>query len=236
MKHLNTKFIISNIITAVFLFFSVPYYRREAEQWIERGSAPLYSYGLMLIVLVGMISMILKSYSLAYYSRNKIQWHGRLFLVLTYVGAFISNMAILIKAEALGDYFPKSTGPMILVVLIMVFGFIGLILESHFIQHRPKKPLPKRWVRLADTGSMIYSSVGINLCWNHLVIGANIHYTNLLFSVLMHVLLMVVFVFSFQRLFWYEIMSDSETKTDNRKTFLAILLVFLSGILPIYLQ
>lgn len=235
MKHLNTRFIISNIITAVFLFFSVPYYRKEAEQVIERGSAPVYAGFLLLVLVVGMIAMGLKSYDLACHSRNKIRWHGRLFLAVTYIGAFIANMFILVKADSYGTTGPKTIAALVMLP-ILVFGFIGLVLESHLIQHRPKKPLPKQWVRLADRGNMLYSSVGINLCWNHLVIGSHIHYTNLFVSILVHTLLMVVFVFSFQRLFWYEIMSDSETKTDNLKTFLAILLVFISGILPIYLQ
>jgi|GEM_PF-4130360 len=234
MKQLNTRFIISNLITAVLLFFSVNYYRQHYEYEREHGLSPLYSVLIIFAVLVGMVSMNVKSYDLAYHSKNKIQWHGRLFLFLMYLGGWISNMLVA------GSAIPTEKNEIssflgTLVILLFVIGFAAIVLESHFLSERPKKPLPVAWVKLAEKGSIIYSSVGIGLCWNHLVIGANIHIPNIFLSLVVHAVLMFFFVFSFQRLFWYEIISNSETKKDNLKTFLAILLVFLSGILPIYL-
>ena len=234
MKQLSTRFIISNIVTAVLLCFSVNYYRKHYQYEHEHSTSGFYSLILILAVLVGMVSMNIKSYDLAYHSKNKIQWHGRLFLIIMYLSGWISNMFVAGAAMPKGAIYHHTLMDT-LIILVFIIGFIAIILESHFLSSRPKKPLPKYLVNLAEKGSMIYSSVGIGLCWNHLVIGANIHFTNIVLSIFTHIILMIIFVFSFQRLFWYEIISNSETKKDNLKTFLAIVLVFLSGILPIYL-
>lgn len=232
MKHLNTRFIISNIITAVSLFFSVRYYQKTMEELKHPGSAPVYGFFIIVAAVIGMVSMGAKSYDLAFHSRNNIRWSGRLFLILTYIGAFLSNIYLIDEGVHLGDFLD---GYFLLLFVILIGGFVLLVLETHFLQHRPKKTLPKQVIKLADFGSMIYSSVGINLCWNHLIVGSNVNHSNWLNSLPFYVLAMIIFVFSFQRLFWYEIISDSETKKDNLKTALAILLVFVSGILPIYL-
>src|SRR5690606_29403605 len=120
MKQLNLRFIASNIITAVLLFFSVSYYRNHYEQFDHRGSAPWYALLLAVAAIIGMISMNIKGYDLASKSPNKIQWHGKLFLFVTYLGAFVSNIFILGEAEFLGNTEPNF-GP---IILLSIIGFI----------------------------------------------------------------------------------------------------------------
>lgn len=234
MKQLNARFILSNIVTALLLVVFMPYYREQVEASRERGTNVWYGYLLLAIVFLGMIAMIAKSYNLSASSKNKLHWHGRLFLILIYIGGFGSNVILIMAAEHHGNFFFERPFGMVSVVLVLIFGFIFLLLESHFLQERPVRKLPKKFDVPIDLVGSMYTSVGINLCWNHFVVGIHVDTNNLLVSIPTYLILMFFFVFSFERLFWYEIMSDSETKRDNLKTIVAILLVMAAGIVPMY--
>ncbi len=217
------------------LILSVPYYREHGDDLLDSRHRVLYSSLILLVFVLGSVSTILTGYESVRVSKRKLHWHGRLFLIILYLGAFASNIALAVMFSAL---IAKDLEKYVMILILTVFSiilFIVLVLEIHFLQYPPKKPLPVLLARPAKFLSRYYVSIGINLCWVHLVVSNPIHQTNIFASIAIHTMLMIIFAFSFERLFWYEVISDSDSKKSYIRTFLAILAVLISGILPIYL-
>ncbi len=183
-----------------------------------------------------MIATTIRASNIAYESKNHIKWYGRLFLFTLYICSFVANMLLINSAIRMIGFDSRTGGARGYAIIILIVGFISLIAESYFLQNRPKQILYPHHQKKINWISGIYSSLGVSLCWNHLVVAGGIHFTNTVFSILMHIVLMFVLVFPFQRLFWYELVSNSESRKDNLKTFGAIVLVFACGIIPIFLS
>lgn len=110
---------------------------------------------------------------------------------------------------------------------------IGCV-ECFFFQYRPRKPLSKIKLQFANIGSALFSGVGISVLWNALIIGRNRYMQGTAIELLGYILILFALVFPFQRIFWYEVLSDAESKLDHLKTAGAILLVMVAGIVPLY--
>ncbi len=238
MKQLSTHFIIGNIITAVLLVV----FASEWESWYKeisvKGSNPVYGYFIYFVVITGIIANAYKAHDLAHHSINKLNWTERIFLILLYLLSMIGMLILLgIGLDLIHEMDGRhDRSYMILMILIMVAGFILLVLESFFLEHPPKKPLSGIKLLFANIGSMLYSSLGISICWNSLVIGGGIQLSDGFIGVVQTLFLMLPLVFSFQRLFWYEVMSNTNSRPDHWKTASAILLVILSGTAPLWFR
>jgi hypothetical protein len=217
------------------LILTVPYYREYGNDLLTSKYGVLYCFSVIVISVLGSVGTSIMSYSIIQKSNRKIKWHGRVFIGMLYLGAFISNLTL---TGVIFNHlmFRLDNGFVSRIwILYLIITFPLLILEIHFLQYPPKIALPRILVKPAEFISKFYIGIGINICWVHLVVANPIHQTNIFASIVTHAILMIIFAFSFERLFWYEVISDSDSKKSYVRTFLAILAVLISGILPIYL-
>lgn len=198
------------------------------------GSDPLHGIILIVIVVFGMIANVMKAYDLAHYSRNRLKWFEQLFLVFLYLTSMFGGLFMLFAGAYMMKNFNSKNdfGMIFLMLIVMVAMFILLVLEGFFLENRPKQPLQKSNLMFANLGSMLYTSFGISICWNAFIIGGNIRISQDIWGFLHLCLIMLLLVFPFQRLFWYQVLSDAETKIDHVKVLAGIILVILSGTLP----
>lgn len=236
MKQLSWRFVFSNILAAVFLVVFAPSWKKLSEDMTVDGSDPLYGWIIFLVTIVGIIASALKAYDLAFHARVKLKVLQKIFLVFLYlVSMFGAVIMVTIASRMIQPWdVMRNGGFVFLILLIIVAMFVLLVLESHFLDDRPKKPLSKPSLQFANIGSMMYSGFGISICWNAIVIGGQIYFPYNLLGFVQLVLTMLIMVFPFQRLFWYEMFSHADSKLDHFKVVGAIALTLLSGILPYY--
>ena len=236
MKNLSSRFILSNILTAALLIFFSSNWKSMHRIISADGSDPAYGIFIFVITIVGMIANTYKAYDVAYRSRNKLKWFEQIFLVVIYIAGFGATVGLIFTSfKLMGPYqFQMSGGSVFIQLTATLAAFILLVLESFFFQYRPKKLLSKIKLQFANVGSALYSGVGISVLWNALIIGRNRYMQGTAIELLGYVLILFALVFPFQRIFWYEVLSDAESKLDHLKTAGAILLVMAAGIVPLY--
>jgi len=236
MKNLSARFILSNILTAALLIYFGANWKAMNRIVSTDGSDPQYGIFIFVITIVGMIANTFKAYDLAYHSRNKLKWFEQIFLVVIYIAGFGTTVGLIFTSfQMMGPReFQMSKGNIMIQLTAVLAAFILLVLESFYFQYRPKKPLTKIKLQFANIGSALYSGVGISVLWNALILGNNRYMQGTVIELLGYVLILFALVFPFQRLFWYEVLSDAESKLDHLKTVGAIILVMASGIVPLY--
>ena len=236
MKNLSTRFILSNVLTAALLINFGSNWKAMNRIVSADGADPTYGIFIFLITIVGMIANTYKAYDLAYHSRNKLKWFEQIFLVVIYIAGFGATVGLIFTSfKLMGPYeFQMDKGSIFIQLISVLAAFILLVLESFFFQYRPKKPLSKIKLQFANVGSAVFSGVGISVLWNALIIGRNRYMQGTAIEFLGYVLILFALVFPFQRLFWYEVLSDAESKLDHLKTAGSIILVMASGIVPLY--
>lgn len=236
MNQLSNRFVLNQIVTAILLVVFASDWKALGSKLDQPGSDPLYGAILIVIVVFGMIANVMKAYDLAHYSRNRLKWFEQLFLVFLYLTSLFGGVFMLFAGAYMITSFnaKNDAGMIFLMVLVMLGMFILLVLEGFYLGDRPKSPLRKSNLMLADLGSMLYTSFGISICWNAFVIGGSIQIGRDVWGFLQLCMIMLLFVFPFQRLFWYQVFSDAETKVDHLKVFASMVLVLLSGTIPYY--
>jgi hypothetical protein len=236
MNQLSNRFVLNQVVTAILLVVFAADWKALGSKLDQPGSDPLYGAILILVVLFGIVANVMKAYDLAHYSRNRLKWFEQLFLVFLYLTSMFGGIFMLFAGAYMITSFSakNDSGLIFLMVMVMIAMFILLVLEGFYLENRPKKPLQKSKLMLANLGSMLYTSFGISICWNAFVIGGNIHIDNDIWGFLHLCVVMLLIVFPFQRLFWYQVLSDAETKVDHVKVLAGIVLVLLSGTIPYY--
>jgi hypothetical protein len=239
MKNISTRFVLGNILSSILLIWFSSDWAQMNKQLSVSGSDPLYGFMLYAVVILGIVTSTMKGYDVSYNSTKSLKWFEQIFIFILYVMSLFVLLILLgasVNLMFTVDYQYKTKVHIFLIVIACVVGFILLVLEGFFLEHRPNKPLSKQQLWLANLGSSLYSSFGIGICWNTMVIGGGIHFQPGALSFVQQILLMLVMVFPFQRLFWFEVFNDAESKLDYVKVFGSFLLVMASGILPLYLK
>jgi hypothetical protein len=239
MKNISTRFVFGNILSAILLVWFSSDWVQLKKEIDDHGSDPLYGFLIYIVILLGIVTSTMKGYDVSYHSTKRLMWFEQIFIFILYtlsllVMFILLNVSINFMFSADDQY--KDKDHIFLIVIAAVAGFILLVLEGFFLEHRPAKPLSKEKVWFANVGSSIYSSFGIGICWNTIVVGGGIHFQPGAFSLLQQILLMLLLVFPFQRLFWFEVFNDAESKLDYVKVIGSIMLVMASGIIPLYLK
>lgn len=232
MNQLSFRFVLINCITAVLLVFAAPTYIQLNREYSREGASLFLGLFLYLIVWGGLMCSILRSYDLAYHSNNKLTVFEQLFLFVIYFLGWASTSIFGAIAAMLMT--KSDRAQMLLTIAITLPAFILLVLESHLLSNRPKYELHPLLAYVGKIGNSVYASVGITVCWTTVYIGEGISFQYSLSNFLFNTFMMLIFVFPFQRLFWYEVMSHSNEKVDQLKVIGAIVLVILCGLLPRY--
>jgi hypothetical protein len=200
----------------------------------QKGADPLYGVIIYLITIVGIYASSLKGYTLAQQKNRQLKWYGQLFIVGLYLVSLMGTIFLFsIAHNLIFEDFGRKDG-LFLMVLCILYSFILLVLEGFYLENPFRENLPRWKSYLAEYGSMMYSSIGISICWDTFIIGGSITFQPGFSSVLQLVLLMLLIAFPFQRLFWYEALTDAESNPDKLKVLGGIILVLISGILPLY--
>lgn len=236
MNQLSTRFILSNVIAAGLLIYFGSGWKDAHHALVTPGSDAWFGVFIYLATVMGIVANAYKAYDLAYQTKNAFKWFEQLFLFIIYVFGFAGGMVmIFVGFQYMGDYeFQMEGGVLILQLFTGIAAFVLLVLESYFFQYRPKKPLSKFKRQFANFGSTTFSGIGISVLWNAFILGSDRYMHSTVIEFLGYSLLMIALVFPFQRLFWYEVLGSAESKIDHLKTFGAILLVILSGVVPLY--
>ncbi len=240
MKKLSHRFILSNIITSVWLALNTAMLRGENEL-IWKGRDLFYGIIIYLIFLFGVYFSFVKARDLAYRCYRKPSGFESFVLVLLYLFAILGNSGMLYFSGSLifggMDNAPEafkniSTG-------LMVISFFYIVAEGYVLGGNSNpKPVSDRKRKIADYAVMLYISTGITITWNALILGGkvrlSVHQHDFVSELIAACVLVVMMVLPFQRLFWYEVFADSGGWKDNLKVAASFLLVIAGAILPLF--
>ena len=239
MNQLSVRFFITNAITCVWLIFNGATLKAERETMMESSNVP-YGLFIYLILILGVYFSWIKAKDLGYRKTNRLNIFEKIFIFLIYLFALIGNSLIAYVAtfylfenpELIPDWFNTVN----VIVNLLAVGYIfaeGYVLSDEV--NRPPSPNLLRWSNFILP---IYSGMAVSLAWNLLILGGDISLdpdrSDFISETIAACVLVLMIIFPYQRLLWYEIFSDSQGWKANVKIVGSLIFVVLCAILPLF--
>ena len=240
MNKLSYRFILSNIITSVLLVISsMVFGKSDGNAWEEQNI--LYGLFIYPVFLAGLFFGLVKARDLGNRITKKLSTFEVVFVFILYVFALGANAMMLFMANNLlyggHQHIPRFIEN--ITIGLMLLTFVVLIAEPILFSSLKKKHIGKRMLKWTDFFHGAYISIGIGVTWNVLVYNGKLRisfeqsdFWGELFAL---IVLAIMIILPFQRLFWYEVMAESNKK-DSWKVFGSISLVIVAAILPLFLM
>ncbi len=240
MQKITLKFLLTNILTAVFLIIN-------AQDWVIKYDEVMHQrnvglgIGILAFFILGFFIRGKMAYISAYNAKGNISKFERFFIAILLLFAltattnfiFISNNNIFGEIEAYQGY-RMYLGVTLGVVSLFLLLFEGLVLldKEEFKIKAPRHE--KVYTRLYQ----YYIGIGVSISWNIMMVGnskgLSFDMPDFWTELFANVALVVMLVLPFQRFFWYEIFSGSKTFKDNLIVLGSLLVVIASAVVPLF--
>lgn len=239
MKQLSLRFFLSNVFTAIWLIVNISQLQSD-NRLIWKGKDPVYGSMLLVIFFAGIFFSWVKARDLRARSKKVPGKFENFLLILFYLFAIGGNSLWLFAAvslifggyEAVPDTFKNAS------VAVMLISFLFLTAEGYVLGNGTGKLLSEKMRKITDAIVVLYIGTGISVVWNTLILGGNVSLRPdqpaLWSELIAACVLVLMMVLPFQRLFWFEVFSESQHRNDHLKIFAGLVLVLAGAIVPLF--
>ncbi|MDX2361394.1 MAG: hypothetical protein QNK23_11355 [Crocinitomicaceae bacterium] len=239
MEKISRRFLLTNILTAVSIVLGIKALRAEGEDIWEQQNT-LYGVVILLAFLVGAYFSVLKAKELASKRQKSTSIYQNLFLMILYLYAIFGNifMSTIGVSYIFGGLTEIPAYASIGLIILFAVGVGSLIWEGASLGKSKKPPISKLKSKVTNFGLMFYTSMGIGVAWQLMIVGGDNTLAwgaqNFWGDLISSLLAVVVIVIPFDRLFWYEIMAQTNGWKDNLKVLWSLCFVIAAAIVPLF--
>ncbi|MFT5779752.1 MAG: hypothetical protein ACI837_002711 [Crocinitomicaceae bacterium] len=240
MKNITTRFVLTNIVSAIVLIISLPLVHQERQELIDDKQDVLKGAVILGTFILGFILRIIKSKAVSVASTGEMSFLEKMFLGLLFLFSLSAtiNFVMISSTYLYGDGM-SSQGQMIYGISLMMISVCIIFYEaamvlssgSNYSKDKPKR----KWV---DPLYSYYIGFGIALSWDVMVVGGSsglsFDMENFWSEFIATIFLALMMVVSIQRLFWFEVFTSSTGWKDNLKVIASVVLVLASAIVPLF--
>lgn len=240
MHKITLKFLLTNILTAVFLILNTQDWVIKYDEVMHQENVGL-GIGLLIFFVLGFLVRVKMAYSSAYNAQKNISKFERFFIGVLLLFALTStmNFSFISTNNIFGDIEANEGFKTYLSMTLIIISVLLLIAEAMILFVEDKAELkPPKHEKAYNRLYQYYVSIGIALSWNIMMIGnsqgLSFDMPDFWPELFANIALVVMLVLPFQRFFWYEIFSASKTLKDQFIVFSSLLIVIASAVVPLF--
>jgi len=241
MKSINSRFVVSNIVTSIILILSIPLLENQQNK-VFHETDMIQGVFILFVFILGLFLRIKKSRDIA---RNvpskKLNVIEKIFLTLFFIFGISTSINFTFGSFSYMygklDYVP-DTGK-VFQICLMMFSFFVLFYEVYMVsgEANPKLAKQTKWL---DPLYSFYIGIAIAFSWDVMIVGGHSKLfwgmENFWSEFIATICLALMFIMSVQRLFWYELFKNSSGWKDNLKVLASFTVVLASAITPLFFK
>jgi hypothetical protein len=236
---LSARFYLSNAIACIWLIYNGRALEAEHARLFQSQDI-FYGVLLYLVLIPGVYFSYIKAKDLSHKRPHRLNVFEGIFISALFLLGVLGNSLIAYfgtaylfgSVEAAPQWFYNGN----IVFNLLAIGYY--FAEGYVLISGVRKP-PAAWkVKVSNYILPIYTGLAISVVWNVFMLGGNLRldasHSNILSETIAACVLVLMIVLPFQRLFWFEIFSESQGWKANLKIVGSLLFVMLSAILPLF--
>ena len=239
MKNINTRFIISNIVSSVIIIISIPLWNNQNKSLFHEKDL-MQGIFLLSFFTLGFFLRIKKSREIARTmpkkELNTIEFR---FLTLLFICGLFPAIPFVFGgvSNIFGGMNESGTTGMIISCSLFSCTVFVLFYENYMVSGAAN-PKPAKQTKWLDPVYNLYVGITITLVYDNWVIGPNSKLAwgmeSFWSEFIASIFLVIMFMIPIQRLFWHEVFINSLGWKDNLKVSASCLLVLASAITPLF--
>jgi len=239
MDKISTRFFFSNLLTALFIVVSIPWLKQENELLFD-GEDSCYGVVVLFAFISGTYFSIVRAKFMGQNLFRRMSRFEKVFIGILYFFSLMANMTMVLFSLTLING-TEETIPQyafIILVCLMLFNLWCLGLEVTSLSKPQGKPVSDKKNKKAEWFRLLYVSAGAAATWDNMIISQNFSLSwdqhDFWSELIATIVLVIMILIPFQRLFWYEIMVKSKGWKENLKVFAAFSTALVAAIAPLF--